>query len=180
MTGQNNGVTIDTPEGIAHFQMANAIARLRFETKTGMKSSRGSTLQFVRQQYGIVAGTKAKALRLMEEKYEATYGMKYGAKDEAKAQSEAEDKRLFMDLQGGRIVCRRHLGGYGRIEVNAHPNGTGKTQDNRPTWMTPLDTWMVMEKVDRDAFGKMMGKYGPVTPPSCEDCGFDPDAEVQS
>ena len=80
---EDKGVVIDTPEGIAHFTMANAIARLRFETKTGMNSSRGSTLQFVRQQYGIIAGTKAKALRLMEEKYEATYGMKYGKKEES-------------------------------------------------------------------------------------------------
>ena len=81
----NNGVTIDTPEGIAHFQMANAIARLRFETKTGMNSSRGSTLQFVRQQYGIIAGTKKKALRLMEQKYFDTYGWEYGTKKKEEA-----------------------------------------------------------------------------------------------
>lgn len=77
---ENEGVTIDTPEGIAHFQMANAIARLRLETKTGMKASRGSTLQFVQAHYGIEARTKAKALRLMEALYLETYGREYGAK----------------------------------------------------------------------------------------------------
>jgi hypothetical protein len=79
----NSGVTIDTPEGIAHFQMANAIARLRLETRTGMSASRGSTLQFVKQRYGIQAGTKKKALRLMEALYLETYGREYGKKGES-------------------------------------------------------------------------------------------------
>ena len=80
---EDKGVVIDTPEGIAHFQMANAIARLRLETKTGMSASRGSTLQFVRHHYGIEARTKAKALRLMEALYLKTYGREYGKKEEA-------------------------------------------------------------------------------------------------
>src|SRR6188474_1273927 len=105
---QETGIVIDTPDGIAHFQMANAIMRLRFEVKTGMNSSRGSTLQFVRQQYGIIAGTKKKALRLMEEKYLATYGWAYGEKPEVK------DERLFIDAQGGRVTCIKHIGGYGK------------------------------------------------------------------
>ena len=83
MRQEDNGVVIDTPEGIAHFQMANAIARLRLETKTGMSASRGSTLQFVKVKYGIQAGTKAKALRLMEALYLETYGREYGKKEEA-------------------------------------------------------------------------------------------------
>jgi len=80
---QNTGVVIDTPEAMEHFRMANAIMRLRFETKTGMSSSRGSTLQFVRREYGIIAGTKKKALALMEQKYLDTYGWEYGKKEEA-------------------------------------------------------------------------------------------------
>ena len=77
---EDKGIVIDTPEGMAHFQMANAIARLRLETKTGMSASRGSTLQFVKVKYGIQAGTKKKALRLMEALYLETYGREYGAK----------------------------------------------------------------------------------------------------
>lgn len=77
---QDTGVTIDTPEGMEHFRMAQAIARLRLETKTGMSSSRGSTLQFVRREYGVIAGTKKKALAIMEAKYEAKYGFAYGSK----------------------------------------------------------------------------------------------------
>lgn len=76
----HDGVTIATPDAMEHFRMANAIARLRLETRTGMSASRGSTLQFVRQHYGIEARTKAKALRLMEALYLETYGREYGAK----------------------------------------------------------------------------------------------------
>ena len=79
---EDKGIVIDTPEAMEHFRMATAIARLRFETRTGMNSSRGSTLQFVRQQFGIIAGTKKKALRLMEQKYLDTYGWEYGTKKE--------------------------------------------------------------------------------------------------
>lgn len=86
-----------------------------------------------------------------------------------------KDTRLFMDLQGGRIVCFDHLGGYGKATVEAEPNGNGREPDGRKTWRTPLDTWMVMEKVDRDMFGKMMAQYGPAVPASCEDCKFNPD-----
>jgi hypothetical protein len=43
-----------------------------------MRASRGSTLAFVRQQYGIEAGTKKKALSLMLDLYEKTYGIPYG------------------------------------------------------------------------------------------------------
>jgi len=155
-TNPSRDVVIDTPEGMAHFQMAQAIARLRLETRTGMKSSRGSTLQMVRQHYGVVAGTKAKALAIMEAKYEATYGRKYGAK--------TEDTRLFMDTQGGRIVCFKHLGGYGKADVEAYPNGTSKTVDGRRQWITPLDVWMQMEQPDLDAMKKMGYEA------ECEEC----------
>jgi len=91
-----------------------------------------------------------------------------------------KDTRLFMDIQGGRIVCFDHLGGYGKSDVTQFPRGTGRTVDNRTTWMTPLDTWMVMEKVDRDMHAKMCAEYGMEdTAATCEDCKFNPD-EVTS
>ena len=156
---QETGIVIDTPDGIAHFQMANAIMRLRFEVKTGMNSSRGSTLQFVRQQYGIIAGTKKKALRLMEEKYLATYGWAYGEKPEVK------DERLFIDAQGGRVTCIKHIGGYGRADVEAYPEGTSKTVDGQPEWITPLDVWVLVGERDL-AMYKQLGYAAP----TCEDC----------
>lgn len=92
-----------------------------------------------------------------------------------------KDTRLFTDIQGGRIVCFDHLGGYGKAEVDAHPGGTGREPDGRPTWRTPLDVWMVMTKEDRVAFAASMVAYGYFgLMASCEDCGYNPDARPQS
>jgi len=75
----NKPIVIDTPDGIAHFQMARLIAALRIEVRTGMKMSRGiSVLQVVQQQYGVKARTKVKALDEMLALYSATYGREYG------------------------------------------------------------------------------------------------------
>ena len=86
-----------------------------------------------------------------------------------------KDTRLFMDIQGGRVVCFQHLGGYGRFDVEAHPEGTSKTVDGRRQWITPLDVWMQMEQEDFDAWAEMDKKSGieNPTPPSCEDCRYE-------
>lgn len=70
-------IMIDTPDGIEHFKMAQCIARLRIETKTGLKF-RQSTLKAVKSYYGCPYQTKAKALAWLEDLYERTYGWKYG------------------------------------------------------------------------------------------------------
>jgi hypothetical protein len=69
----NETVVIDTPEGIARYQMMVAITRLHIEVKTGM-GSRASTLAFVKQAYGCPKGTKKGALEWMLNHYKATYG----------------------------------------------------------------------------------------------------------
>lgn len=70
-------IMIDTPDGIEHFKMAQCIARLRIETKTGLKF-RQPTLKAVKSYYGCPYQTKAKALTWLEDLYERTYGWKYG------------------------------------------------------------------------------------------------------
>ena len=70
---------IDTPDGIAHFQMARCLAALKIEVETGMKMSRGSILKAVQQQFGIKAKTKVKALAEMRELYATTFGREYGS-----------------------------------------------------------------------------------------------------
>lgn len=70
-------VLIDTPEGIAHYQMCACIARLRIEVQTGM-TSRASTLKAVKAIYGCPKQTKKGALAWMEQMYEQTYGRPYG------------------------------------------------------------------------------------------------------
>jgi hypothetical protein len=86
-----------------------------------------------------------------------------------------QDTRLFEDIQGGRIVCRKHLGGYGTAAVNAAPNGEVKVQGVM-VWITPLDVWKVMTDEDRKEFAAAMAGYGyPDSFAKCEDCGFNPD-----
>lgn len=87
----------------------------------------------------------------------------------------SDDPRLFMDLQGGRIVCRKHLGGYGITSLNAHPEGEVRLGD-RMVWVTPLDVWTVMTDADRAQFTKDMADYGfESAVAKCEDCGYTPD-----
>lgn len=71
-------IIIDTPEGIAHWQMARMIAAIKLEVTTGMKATRGSVLRAVESQYGIKARTKKKALEEMKKLYRETYGREYG------------------------------------------------------------------------------------------------------
>lgn len=75
----NNPIVVDTPDGIAHFQMARCIAALKIEVNTGMTMSRGSMLNYVRDTYGVKSRTKAKALDEMLALYKATYGWDYGS-----------------------------------------------------------------------------------------------------
>lgn len=85
------------------------------------------------------------------------------------------DPRLFMDLQGGRIACRSHLGGYGTTWLNAYPDGE-ITMRGRQVWLTPLDMWTVMTEEDRKEHAKSMAEYGfPDAVAQCEDCGYTPD-----
>lgn len=77
----SNPIVIDTPEGIAHFQMARIIAMLKLEVLTGLTYSRGSVLKAVQQQYGVNSRTKKAALNEMLKLYKQTYGWEYGVKD---------------------------------------------------------------------------------------------------
>jgi len=91
-----------------------------------------------------------------------------------------KDTRLFTDLQGGRITCYEHLGGYGRHAIEANPNGEVMV-GGVMVWITPLDMLTVMTKEDRVAFAASMvasGYFGLMA--SCEDCGYNPDARPQS
>lgn len=73
-------IIIDTPDGIAHFQMARCIAALKIELNTGMRMSGGvSMLKVVQKQYGITAATRKKALKDMLAMYEKKYGRAYGS-----------------------------------------------------------------------------------------------------
>ena len=71
-------VMIDTPEGIAHYQMCACIGRLRIEVRTGM-TCRVSTLKAVKAIYGCPKQTKKGALEWMEDLYEQAYGRRYGS-----------------------------------------------------------------------------------------------------
>lgn len=71
---------IDTPEGIAHFRMAQVIGALSMEVATGMSHSRGSILNLARDEYGCVKRTKKGALIEMKAKYAEAYGREYGAR----------------------------------------------------------------------------------------------------
>lgn len=64
-------------ERMAHMQ---CIARLRIETKTGMRHSSGSTIELAKRLFPKVVTnrTKAGALRQLEDHYETLYGRKYG------------------------------------------------------------------------------------------------------
>lgn len=69
-------------ERMAHMQ---CIARLRIETKTGMKHSGGSTLELAKGLFPKVVTnrTKAGALRQLEDHYETLYGRRYGEKSDS-------------------------------------------------------------------------------------------------
>lgn len=71
-------IIIDTPEGMAHFAMAQCISRLRLETATSLKF-RQSTLAAVQRAYGITSRTKKGALKELEALYEQTYGRVYAS-----------------------------------------------------------------------------------------------------
>ena len=78
MKGHRMTAVIDTPSGIEKFRMISAIQALRVEMR-GMKMTRGfHALKFVKETYGVTAGTKAKAFEQMLELYEETYGEPYG------------------------------------------------------------------------------------------------------
>lgn len=81
-----------------------------------------------------------------------------------------KDTRLFTDLQGGRIACYDHLGGYGRHAVEVNPNGEVEV-GGVMVWITPLDMLTVMTDADRAEFARSMAEYGmPGLVAECEDC----------
>lgn len=70
-------IIIDKHDQFVHFGLAQAIARLRIETKTGLQF-RASTLVYVQKVYGVKSRTKKGALAELEALYESTYGRRYG------------------------------------------------------------------------------------------------------
>lgn len=69
----------------------------------------------------------------------------------------AHKRALYIDQQGGRIVCFNHLGFYGKSDVDHNPDQT--------VWVTPLDVWVRATKADNDEWVKEFGKNL-----KCEDC----------
>lgn len=72
-------VVIDTPDGMRHFVMAQRIAMLSIQSKTGMVYSKGSVLKLVRKEYGVKASTIDGALAELKALYLETYGREYGS-----------------------------------------------------------------------------------------------------
>ena len=60
------------------FRLAQCIAALRIEVRTGLKHSRGSILQLVRVAYGIRARSKVDALEALEALYLEVTGEEFG------------------------------------------------------------------------------------------------------
>jgi hypothetical protein len=70
---------IDTPDGIAHFQMARCIAALKIQASTGMTLSGGSMVRQCQRAYGVKSNQVKKALAEMLVLYKEKYGKEYGA-----------------------------------------------------------------------------------------------------
>jgi len=66
------GFIIDTPEGIAAYRQIALYHALKLEVMTGMRHSRGSVMQTIRNETGITKRTKAGVLaeygKLLHEK----------------------------------------------------------------------------------------------------------------
>lgn len=82
---------IATPEGIQHWMMCSAIARLKIEVQTGMSMSKGSTLAACRRLYGIKSRTKKNALAEMMKIYKEAYGRDYGSNQPFRLPGDASD-----------------------------------------------------------------------------------------
>jgi hypothetical protein len=63
---------LDTPEAIAAFRELQAYYALKLEVNTGLRHSRGSVMNLLRERYNIPYRTKAKVLaeveRILKEK----------------------------------------------------------------------------------------------------------------
>lgn len=57
-----SGFIIDTPEGIAAYRQLALYHALKLEVATGMRHSRGSVMQTIRNETGITKRTKAGVL----------------------------------------------------------------------------------------------------------------------
>ncbi len=84
-------IVISTQEGIQHWMMASAVAKLKLEVQTGMSMSKGSTLAACRNLYGITARTKKKGLEQMLALYKEKYGRDYGSNQSFNVPGEASD-----------------------------------------------------------------------------------------
>lgn len=73
-------IIIDTPDAIAHFQMARCISALKIQASTGMTMSRGSMINHCRDNYGTTKRTAKGCLAEMSKLYFDTFGREYGAK----------------------------------------------------------------------------------------------------
>lgn len=60
------------------FHLAQCIAALRIEVRTGLKHSRGSVLQLVRVAYGIRTRSKVDTLKALEALYFEATGFEFG------------------------------------------------------------------------------------------------------
>ncbi len=73
---------LDTPEGIARYQMAVQLGAIKLELK-GLKHSRGSVAAAVKRHYGF-KGNKQKVYDQLAALYEQTYGEPFAARSSRK------------------------------------------------------------------------------------------------
>lgn len=73
-------IIIEGADAIKHFHHATCISALKIEVLTGLRSSRGSVLKIVQEDFGITARTKKTALEQLLELYKQTYNKEYGTK----------------------------------------------------------------------------------------------------
>lgn len=66
--------------------------------------------------------------------------------------------QLYVDVQGGRVVCFDDLGFYGKSAVDADPSAGA--------WLTPLNFWTPVTADENDAWVRKFRE-----PMACEDCG---------
>jgi hypothetical protein len=103
----NEPLVIDTPEGIAHFQLARLASALSLEARTGMKHSRGSVLKHCQRVYGIKSRTKKGGAVEMERLVKV---------------SELTSRILLTDFENCKLALQ-HIGVGCSVETDRHLEG---------------------------------------------------------
>ena len=78
MTDRPTNTVVDMQKHGMHFHMAQIIACLSIQARTGMTHSRGSVIKVAQRQYGCTGRTSKKVLAEMKAKYLEATGREYG------------------------------------------------------------------------------------------------------